>query len=386
MRLFVDSPAFMAQLERDIAAARRSIHAQVMSFEGDDAGMRFARLLLGRGDLERTLVIDRYSRFYLSDRFLAHPKHLFDASLWQERGATLNLVRELSRDGVAVHWTAPLGVLFLELIARNHKKSVVIDDRVVYLGGINVCDHNFAWHDIMLRIDDERVGAFMSRDVRATVRGENLSDRKAFDEVEILLLDGVSNRRLYEPILELVRGARRSVYVQSAYLMFPFYGHLAAAAGRGVQVTIVAPRHNNKPKMTGYTQWAAARAGASVRLYDGRMSHIKAMLVDDEALVVGSSNFDYQSVHTNQEVLAIVRHPGVIAQYRREVLEPDLAQSVAPDGAFSPAWQSCWERALRGAGRAAVPVSRWLRRRRAARRGGAALPTLEPGSDIIAPD
>jgi phosphatidylserine/phosphatidylglycerophosphate/cardiolipin synthase-like enzyme len=150
--------------------------------------------------------------------------------------------------------------------------------------------------------------------------------------------------------------------------MFPFYEHLAEAAGRGVPVTVVAPKHNNKPKMTAYTAWAASRAGATVRLYDGRMSHIKAMLVDNRALVVGSSNFDYQSFHTNQEVLAIVRDPGVIAQYTREVLEPDLAQSVAPEGAGAGIWQVCWERTLRGTGRVAVPMHRWLRNRRAARR------------------
>ena len=62
------------------------------------------------------------------------------------------------------------------------------------------------------------------------------------------------------------------------------------------------------------------------------MSHIKAMLVDDEALVVGSSNFDYLSFHTHQEVLAIVRSPEVIAQYKRDVLDPDLAHSVGADG------------------------------------------------------
>ena len=90
-----------------------------------------------------------------------------------------------------------------------------------------------------------------------------------------------------------------------------------------------------------YTEWASARAGVTVRLYDGRMSHIKAMLVDGEALVVGSSNFDYLSFYTNQEVLAIVRDPEVIAQYRRDVLDPDLAQSVAPAGQVLGPRQKC---------------------------------------------
>jgi cardiolipin synthase len=367
MRLIVDSPAFMAQLERDVAGASRSVHAQVMSFEGDEAGKRFAALLLGRKDLERTLIIDQYSLFHISDRFLAHPKHALNRDLWKERRETLRVARELSDDGVTVHWTNPVGILFLEFMSRNHKKAIVVDDRIVYLGGINVCDHNFAWRDIMLRIEDERVGAFMRADFAATLRGENLSSRGDFGDLEIALLDGESNLALNEPVLRLIREARESIVVQSAYLTFPCFDYLAEAAGRGVAVTLVTPKDNNMPWMSPYAEWAAARAGVAVRLYDGRMSHIKAMLVDDEALVVGSSNFDYLSFHTQQEVLAIVRSPEVIAQYRRDVLQPDLAYSVAPTGDYSNVLQTLSERSLRGVGRVAVPVSRWLRRRRAGR-------------------
>ena len=191
----------------------------------------------------------------------------------------------------------------------------------------------------------------------------------------------MSNLTLYEPVLRLIRAARESIVVQSAYLTFPFFDYLADAAGRGVPVTLVTPKDNNKPRMSAYAEWAAARAGVTVRLSEGRMSHIKAMLVDDEALVVGSSNFDYLSFHTQQEVLAIVRSPEVIAQYRRAVLEPDLAQSVGPTGEYSGFLQMCWERSLRGAGRVAVPVSRWLRRRRAGRwRAATGTPAqTEPG-------
>ncbi len=234
----------------------------------------------------------------------------------------------------------------------------------------------------MLRIDDERVGAFMRDDIAATLRGENLSGRRDFGDFEIALLDGEANPRLIEPVLALIREARASIVVQSAYITFPFFEYLAEAVGRGVPVTLVTPKHNNMPAMSAYAEWAAARAGVTLRLYDGRMSHIKAMLVDDEVLVVGSSNFDYLSFHTHQEVLAIVRDPEVIAQYKRDVLEPDLAQSVAPAGAYSSLWQACRERSVRGAGRVAVPVSRWLRSRRAARaRAAAAVPAqAQPAS------
>jgi len=358
MRLLIDSPAFMEQPEHDLGQATRSVCVQTMSFEGDQAGRRLAQLLIRRKDLERTLIIDRYSLFYMNDRFLPTPWNIVDASLWRERAETLRLVRQLQRDGVEVCWTNPVGVLLGKFVARNHKKSALIDDRIAFFGGINVCDHNFGWHDVMLRVDDERVGAFLREDIRATLRGENLSIRRDFGDIEIVLLDGVQNTRLYEPILQLIRGARESVVVQSAYVSFPFYEHLAQAVRRGVAVTLIAPERNNKPKMNAYTQWAAADAGITLRLYADRMSHIKALLIDDTALVMGSSNFDFLSFHVQQEVMAVVRSRPLIEQYRRGVLEPDLARSVEPARVISPSWQRWRERMFGGVGRVAIGLSR----------------------------
>lgn len=358
MKLLVDSPAFIEHLEHDLGQATRSVCVQTMSFEGDQAGRRLARLLIGRKDLERTLIIDRYSLFDLNDRFLPAPWNIVAASLWRELSQTLWLVRQLRRDGVEVCWTNPVGVLLRKFVARNHKKSALIDDRIAYFGGVNFCDHNLGWHDLMLRFEDERVGAFLREDIRATLRGENLFSRRDFGDIEIVLLDGVQNPRLNEPILQLIRGARASIVVQSAYLSFPFYEHLAQAVRRGVAVTLIAPERNNKPKMNAYTQWAAANAGITLRLYPGRMSHIKAMLIDDTALVMGSSNFDFLSFYVQQEVMAIVRSRPVIEQYRRDVIEPDLAYCVEPTRALSPSWQSWRERMSVVLGRALVGLSR----------------------------
>ena len=358
MRLLIDSPAFMEQLEHDLGQATRSVCVQTMSFEGDRAGQRLAQLLIGRKDLDRTLIIDRYSLYDLNDRFLPTPWNVVSASLWRELGQTLRLVRQLQRDGVEVYWTNPVGMLLRKFIARNHKKSVLIDDRITYFGGVNFCDHNFRWHDVMLRVEDEGVGAFVREDIRATLRGENLSSRRDFGDIEIVLLDGVQNPRLNEPVLQLIREARESIVVQSAYLSFPFYDHLAQAVRRGVAVTLIAPERNNKPKMDTYTQWAAAGAGITLRLYSGGMSHIKAMLIDDTALVMGSSNFDVLSFHVQQEVMAIVRSRPLIEQYRRDVLEPDLARSVEPTRAISPSWQRCREKMFGGVGRALIALSR----------------------------
>jgi len=74
--------------------------------------------------------------------------------------------------------------------------------------------------------------------------------------------------------------------------------------------------------------------------------------------VMGSSNFDFLSFNVQQDVIAIVRNRRVIEQYRKDVLEPDLASSVEPTRVVSPAWQSSRARLFDGIGQALVALSR----------------------------
>lgn len=62
------------------------------------------------------------------------------------------------------------------------------------------------------------------------------------------------------------------------------------------------------------------------------MTHAKVLLVDDAALVLGSANFDANSLDLQPEVMGIFREPSLIAQYRERVLKVDLDQARAPRG------------------------------------------------------
>jgi cardiolipin synthase len=58
------------------------------------------------------------------------------------------------------------------------------------------------------------------------------------------------------------------------------------------------------------------------------MTHMKAILIDGEKLVLGSSNFDFVSYHTEEEHLAIVEDSALIRDFEARVLEPALASAV----------------------------------------------------------
>ena len=331
IRLLVDSGEFCRRLKEDVDAARGYVFAQALSFEGDAAGQGMAELLLSCGAPDRRVLIDSFTRHVVNDRFLWTPRNLLDRGLRAEARETRRMIDRLRSRGVAVRFTNPAGPLFMRFPARNHKKLVAIDGRVAYLGGINFSDHNFLWHDLMLRIEDPDLVGFLREDFESTWNGRHRKARQAFPGIVLHSLDGASNEDAFAPVLALIDGARVSLYVECPYLTSPFCGRLAEARRRGVAVTVVTPERNNWGLCRDAMVWHAARSGFDVRFYRDRMTHMKAMLVDGRVLVVGSANFDVWSYRFQQEFLACVTDGKVIEDFRKRVMEEDLRRS-APCG------------------------------------------------------
>ncbi len=335
VRLLVDSEAVWAAVRADLAVARDSALIQTYSFEGDRVGEALSRELLEARAPDRRLLVDSYTRANQNDRWIALPGTLFDRGFRAEVRNTGRLVRRLRARGVGVRFGRPFGFLGRRFLNRDHKKLILFDDRVSYVGGVNFSEHNFAWHDLMVRIEDAEVARFLGRDFEASWRGRSRRAHVSFDDLrlELHLLPGEGNRDAYRGLLGLLDGAERSVDVISPYLSPPFTDHLAAAAARGVRVRIVTPRSNNKAYLRNHLLAVAARAGFEVWLFERGMIHMKCMLIDDAVLVTGSSNFDLMSYNGFlAEVVAVLRAPEVVEAFRRRVLEPDLRASRRFDG------------------------------------------------------
>lgn len=336
MQLLVGASEFWARLAADIAAARDYVFVQTLSFEGDRVGTALVDAMQAATCRDRRILVDSFTRVILSDRFRFTPGAWRDAGLRAEWRATTDMIARAGAAGVGVRFTNPLGPLLLRLPARNHKKIMVIDDRVAYIGGINFSEHNFAWHDMMLRIEAPDAAAFLRDDFLATWEGKDLGRSAAFDGLELHTVDGRPDSAAFARIFALVDGARERIFIESPYVSFPFAERLARARRRGVEVTLVSPGENNHALVGRYVRWEAARLDLDLRLYRGGMTHLKAMLVDDRTLVVGSSNFDWLSYYLHQDVVGVVSDPALVAEFRRRVEGPDLAHSVRPERPVHP--------------------------------------------------
>ena len=329
INLLVDFDQFWSRLSADIRSAQQSVLVQTFAFEGDAIGKQLSAALLSSPAPDRRILADSFTRVVLSDRFRFSPANFFDRDLRREARATTAMFREIKRAGVELKFTNAYGVTPRRLLSRNHKKLIVIDDKTAYFGGINFSEHNAAWHDMMLRTDDADAVAFVRKDFLSTWDSRNQDTRGEFDGVELLTMDGRHNRAAFQRVLDLIDAARQTIFVESPYITFPFYERLREAARRGVDVKIVTPEQNNWSYFARYARVESARSPIDLRLYQGGMSHLKAMLIDDQYLIAGSSNFDYLSYRLYQEVVAVITAPEVIAEFRERVMLPDLASSVA---------------------------------------------------------
>lgn len=329
MRLCLGGAEFWSHLERDIRRAREYVYAQTLSFEGDAAGLGLAEALLACEAPRKRIVADAVTKYLINDRFIGLPRARRDPVLQREVAATGEMCDRLERGGVPVRFTWPVGRRFHRLIVRNHKKLVAIDDRIAYLGGINFSEHNFAWHDFMIRIESPGIAAFLRQDFEHTWRGHDRAASAEIDGDEIVVGEGRGNPGLRDAVSRALDRATDRIVIQCPYISEPFWSALGRAHRRGVHVTVMMPEDHNRAVMKWGTLDASRREGFEVLMLPGPMSHAKVMRIDD-SVVLGSANFDYVSFRMQPEVVLITSAPDLVREIGERILEPDLARCREP--------------------------------------------------------
>ena len=297
---------FVAELHDRLAKAQRSVSIQLMTFDGDQSGLAVAAQLMAaaRRGVRVRLLVDCFARRFVSDQPVRRPEVI------DEHRRTQAMFDELANAGVALRFTNPNGPLNLFSLARNHKKLYVIDD-LVYLGGVNVSDHNFSWHDFMVRIDDRALHRAVVDDFENSFAGRRRR------------VDGpiVTNQAVERTFDQLVAGARHRLVIASPYAVDR---RLVALLERcpAPAKSLILVEHNNfrfLQLITPYLSERLTRAGVGLFNYD-RFSHAKFLLVDDDALLIGSSNFGRHSCWCNQEIGLVIRDREFISCFQQSLL------------------------------------------------------------------
>ena len=330
--VFTDGEEKFVDLRREMEKATQYIHIQYYIIKNDEVFQSMIPILVkkAREGVEVRILYDG-----MGGRFM--PKRVWD---------------QLKESGIKVgeFFPAFLGRLQLRVNYRNHRKIVVIDGRIAYVGGFNVGkeyiskDPKFGyWRDTHLKISG---GAVYSLQIRFALdwnyaTKENLfKDAKYFgltDEVETLSLKaemmfqpmackvgqrplGIqiitsgpdsSIRQIRDNYLELFHKAKRTIYIQTPYFI-PDDAVLSAlqiAARAGVDVRLMIPCKPDHP----FVYWATysyvgdlLEAGARCYTYENGFLHAKGVMIDSMVCCYGTANMDIRSFELNFEVNATI--------------------------------------------------------------------------------
>ncbi|MHA2298735.1 MAG: phospholipase D-like domain-containing protein [Candidatus Hodarchaeales archaeon] len=324
--IITGSEEFLSAIQKDMANAKKHVFIQVLNFEGDKIGKQLERQLMECSAPDKRVIVDSIVKFMMSDKLIHNPLNLFKSSIRNEIKDTKELYARLQKDGVKIKIGKPLGRFLSEILARNHTKYVLIDN-IVYIGGRNFCDHNFDWHDLMLRFESRELADFIKNDFQLSWEDNKQNLSLDIENNQFLIINGKNNESKFDEIRELIKSAKHRIIVHSPYISHPFYDTLKEVSKRGVIVDVISPVNNNHGILNRYHKWECKRTGVNLYHYQG-MSHLKAMLIDDHTLIVGTSNFDYMSYRHLQEIIVIIKDSSFIKKFKEQILLEDMKSAI----------------------------------------------------------
>lgn len=281
--------AWSAMLE-SIRTARRSIYWEVYIFEDDLGGeYDFFRTLAdkARSGVRVRIILDGFGSMNLSN----------------------SAIERLRNAGAEV-------LFFNRWFRRIHRKILIVDEEIGFLGGVNVGKAYKKWLDLTLRLTGRNI-------VRSLVRsfGRSYHDSGGTDPGLLALRENSRTRRTGMWLLdhfpavgklmlrpyyqEQIAGARKRIVLVTPYFI-PHRWLLAAllsAQARGVKVELVIPEKTDSDFISFANHvFISSLYKSGIKFYMTKdMIHAKAILVDDRVGLVGSNNLDAMSFDHNAE-------------------------------------------------------------------------------------
>lgn len=335
IRIYTDGKEKFHALIEEMKRAKKYIHVQYYIIRNDEVWQ----------DIEKVLIEKAHEGVevrVLFDSMGCRTMHKRD---WDR------LKREEIR--VAEFFPAILGQLQMRVNYRNHRKIVVIDGKVGFVGGFNVGreyigkDEKFGyWRDTHLCIEGAAVTSLAVRFVLDWnyAAHENLFledhlfeipqyDRHGFDPVQIISSGPDSQTKtIHDNYLHLIHSARNHVYIQTPYFIpdASILDALKIASRSGVDVRIMIPCKPDHP----FVYWATysyigemVAAGAKCYVYNNGFLHAKTLSVDGMVACVGTANMDIRSFGLNFEVNATIYSERTVQRLER-AFENDMTMST----------------------------------------------------------
>ncbi|UQS87224.1 cardiolipin synthase [Nicoliella spurrieriana] len=334
VQIFTDGNQLFDQMFTDIKAAKQSINIEFYTFYSDQIGTQVLDQLVEKAKQGVSVRV------------------IYDS--WGSMGTNAKFFKPLVEAGgnAEPFLHTHSAILDFRINFRDHRKIVVIDGKVGYVGGFNIGDQYLGrkkkfgnWRDTHIRVMGAGVFGLQSQfilDWNATDDKHQMDDDSP-EHFPVTEVPGTTDMQIVtsgpdsdmEQIkvgyIKLIQMAERTCWIQSPYLIpdDSMIDALRIAAMSGVDVRIMVPCKPDHPFVYRATQYYAhqlAEDGVKIYFYQDGFIHAKTMVIDGQVGSVGSANLDYRSFKLNFEVNAFM-YDEKICEQLESIYRQDMAKS-----------------------------------------------------------
>lgn len=329
--LFDDPFKMYAAIFSDLEQADRFIYVETYRIANDSIGQRLREILVRKSaeGVKVKILVDSWGTS-LSESFF----------------------EEIIKNGGELRYFKKIKLyfdFFTKNHRRNHRKLLIIDNKVSYMGSTNFTAYSLNWREMVVRIsgpltpyftktfaDSYRLFqkyVFKKYSYRKTIR---------FRDFEIVRdLPSIYRQQVKNKFEQLIRNANQSIYIETPYFLpgYKLRKELTDAAQRGVDVKVFLPLRSDVRLVDILRRrYLGLMFGEGVEFlfYQAGNLHAKTMLVDNEIFSIGSANFDYRSFRYMFEMVLIGRNKDIVRQLA-DHMSVTLANCIGFD---YPSWQN----------------------------------------------
>ena len=317
---FFDDPLLLynAMLE-DIKAAQKYILIETYRFGNDPIGERFRNALAKKAKqgVEIKILIDSWGTAVNESFFTELLQFGGEVTFFEKLKISLDLLSKNHR--------------------RNHRKLIIIDDKILYIGSANITNHSINWRESVLKLENNIAVQF-----KKIFYEDYLISKKIFPnkinytrpvkvgDFEILRdIPGMIIQTARKKFLKLIKEAKEEIIIETPYFLPGSFVRkaLVEAANNGVKICIITPEHSDvglfdilRNKYLGHFY----KKNIQILYYRPQNLHAKLMLVDGAIFSIGSSNFDYRSFRFQHEINLLGNNKAIIEAITNHIEESKL--------------------------------------------------------------
>ena len=330
--VYVSGYEFFPALLAEISKATHHIH--IVSYIIDDDPL---------GRLLRDALIDK-ARKGIEVRLLFD-----DVGSWKTPNRFFEQMRE---EGIEVHPFMPVRFPAFtgKVNYRNHRKIIVIDGKVGFIGGMNLAQRyvkghkGIIWRDTHVKISGAAVYGLQRAFLIDWFHADRtlITDRKYYPDTTItpnnnliqIVTSSPTNvwEELEQGYIKILLSAKRYVYMETPYFLptEPIFFAMRTAALSGVDVRLmVSLKTDSKLVQMASRSYLTQtiQAGVKVICYEEGFNHTKLLVADDNVATIGSANIDFRSFENNFEANAFF-YDKSMAQRIKDIFLTDETKCV----------------------------------------------------------